>query len=289
MSANSVRNGRSLPALSLGRKMRRLAFYCAITAILFVFLFPIYWTFTTSTKPESQAFSIPPVWLFRPTFDNYLAIFQQQSFGTYVLNSVTVTTTSTVLALLIGTPAAYGLSRFRFRGRSQIAFFILSSRITPPVLLMLPFFLLYQNLGLLGTTTWGLTVAYLTFNISLVVTLMANFFDDVPRELDEAALVDGASRWTTFVRVVLPLSRSGLATAAIFCVVFSWNEFLYAFILTGSETRTLPVLLTTFVRSTGTDWGKLTAAASFVMLPMLVLSFFVQRNLARGLTYGAVK
>lgn len=273
-------------------RMRKLVwwafFYAAVLFLLFVFLFPIVWTVMTSLKTEADAFSMPPNWFFTPTFENYKTIFTEQPFWRYILNSMVISFGSTFVALLVGTPAAYALTRFNFRGRDDMAFYILSTRIAPPTLVLLPFFLIFRQYGLIDTYI-GMIMVYLTFNISFVVWLMKGFFEDVPTAIDEAAVIDGCNRFGAFVRIVLPLSLGGLTSTAIFSAIMAWNEFLFALVLTGNNTETLPVAITSFIQFTGTRWGELTAAATIIMTPMVLFSFFIQRRLVRGLTMGAVK
>ncbi|MGE5574467.1 MAG: carbohydrate ABC transporter permease [Bacteroidota bacterium] len=263
-------------------------FYVVLAFVLFVFTFPIIWTVTTSMKTEAEAFSMPPVWIFNPTFVNYRSIFTKQPFAEYIVNSVIVGLASTAVSLIVGVPAAYGLSRFRLKRGGDIAFYILSTRIAPPTLVILPFFLLFQRMSLLDTRT-SLVVVYLTFNLSFVVWTMKLFFDEIPRELDEAALVDGCSRFGGFLRVVLPLSFSGLSATAILCLIASWNEFLFALVLTGNKAKTLPIAVTSFIQFTGTRWGELCAAATVMMIPLIVFGFIVQRKIVSGMTFGALK
>jgi multiple sugar transport system permease protein len=252
------------------------------------FLAPIVMIFLTSIKSRVDALAFPPVWIFQPTLANFEEIFELYDFGLYFRNTLLASVTSTALAMLLGVPAAYSLARFRFRYQSNIAFWILSIRITPPIAAMIPVFILFRNLRLLDTIP-GLVLIYCTFNLPFVVWMMRGFFEDLPVDLEESAMVDGCSRLGAFSRIALILAAPGLASTAILTFLFTWNEFIFALILTGTSARTMPVAVQLFMRETGILWGHMTAAAVFMMLPTLVLTFFIQRYLVRGLTFGAVK
>lgn len=273
---------------SLKQTVWWVLFYALIVIILSYFLFPVVWTILTSLKTEAEAFSMPPKWLFKPTFENYVSIFTKQPFMRYIMNSVIVGASSTLLALVLGTPAAYAFSRMKSRRGEGLSFFILSTRIAPPTLIILPFFLLYRQLGLYDSKL-GLMIVYLIFNLPFVVWIMKLFFDEIPKELDEAAMVDGCSRLRAFFTIVLPLTKSGLAATSILCMITSWNEFFFAVTLTGDRAKTLPVAVTSFIQFTGTRWGELCAAATVIMLPLILFGFIVQKNLVAGMTFGAVK
>ncbi|MGE5553573.1 MAG: carbohydrate ABC transporter permease [Betaproteobacteria bacterium] len=268
---------------------KQLVFCAMLAVILFVFLFPIVWTISTSFKHEMDAFAVPPKLIFRPTLENYQQVLQKANFLTYAGNSLVVGASSTALAMAIGLPAAYAMSRFSFRRRRDLAGYILSTRVAPPILVAFPFFMLFSRLGLVDTRL-GLTLVYVAMNLSFVVWLMAGFFRDIPREIDEAAMMDGCSRFQAFIHVILPITASGISATAVFTFIMAWNEFFFALVLTSETAKTLPVALTSFfVNFQGTMWGELCAAASLIMLPMLVFGFLMQRRLARGLTMGAIK
>jgi multiple sugar transport system permease protein len=221
-----------------GRKLLSGVFiYAAVAVIVVFFGFPLYWTVLTSIKPIDLIPQNPPVFFFTPTFDYYRQIFSQSVVWRSLLNSTVVATVSTALAVGLGAPVAYALARFNFRGREQIAFFFLSTRMTPPVAVVLPFFLIARSFGLLDSRLI-LIVAYTTFNIGFVVWLLRGLFSEVPAEIDEAAMVDGCSRGGAFLKVVLPLAAPGIAAAGIICFIFCWNEFLFALILTSFNAKT---------------------------------------------------
>jgi multiple sugar transport system permease protein len=269
------------------RRGRILAY---VTVILFVawVAIPIYAVFSNSLKPSLIIFSSPPKWLFHPTLEHYRSVFGRLHFDRYLQNSLIVAAGSTSLALLLGTPAAYAFARLKMRGGNFIAFLILFSRMVPAVVLVVPMFLIFSHLHLINTYR-ALILAHTTFELPLVIWLMRSFFEDIPADLEEAARVDGASKLGAFLRVALPLSAPGLTATAILCLLFSWNEFLFALILSGPSTRTMPVGVSSFIGTVSIDWGGSSAAAVLAMLPIFVLGLAVQRFLVRGLTMGAVK
>jgi len=262
-----------------------VVFFAAVGALLFVVVFPFLWLLQMSLRPEIEMFS--SAWLVWPTFDNYLALRTGQ-FPRNFWNSTVSSVTSTLLSLVIGVPAAYALSRARFRAERHIELWILASRMAPPIAFTIPFFLAYRYLEMLDTVQ-GLVVIYMTFNLSLVIWMMRIFFDSIPRALEEAAWIDGGSVWGSFLRVTLPLSAPGLAATAIFCFLFSWNDFFYALILTRTQAMTAPVAVVNFMQYQGWEWGKITAAGTIVMLPVVIFSLLVRNYLVRGLTAGGLK
>lgn len=268
------------------RKQRLLAYIVVVSLIVLV-LFPFVWLLQMSVKPTDDIFAFPPKWFFRPTVDHYRSLWSTDFRGSFS-NSTMASVSSTLLAMLIGVPAAYALSRANFTRERQISLWILVTRMAPPIAFTVPYFLIYRHLDLLDTLT-GLVLIYLTFNLSLVIWMMRSFFDAKPRSLEEAAWIDGASVWEGFVRITLPLSAPGLAATAIFCFLFSWNDFFFALILTRSQATTAPVAVVNFMNYEGWEWGKIAAGGAMVMLPVLLFSFLVRHYLVRGLTAGAVK
>ena len=192
------------------------------------------------------------------------------------------------LALLFGVPAAYSLSRWRFRGRHQVALWILATRMAPPIAFTIPFFLAYRYLGLIDSVA-GLVLIYLTFNLALVIWMMQTFFAGVPRQLEEAAWIDGCSVWGAFLRIALPLAAPGLAATAVICFILSWNDFFFALILTRTQAMTAPVAIVNFMQYEGWEWGKIAAGGTLVMLPVIVFTLLVRNYLVRGLTAGGLK
>jgi multiple sugar transport system permease protein len=274
-------------------KFLRMAWQIArpllIGVVLAIFLIPIGAMILTSFKTQGDALSWPPKILFKPTLENYRNIFALYPFADYLRNSVKVTLGSTALSLLFGLPAAYALARFPIRRKEDIAIWFLSLRILPPIAVVIPFFIMLRNASLLDDP-FGLMVIYLTFDIPFVVWVSRGFFREVPSELQDAALVDGCSEFGAFFRIALPLAKGGVAATAILTALFSWNEFIFALVLTSTErAMTMPVAVTLFIRETGIGWGNIGAAAVFMFLPMFVLTLSVQKYIVSGLSLGAVK
>ena len=270
-----------------GRRRGRALSFGVSAALLVATLFPVLWLMQISLKTDVEAMRMPPAIFFVPTLDNYAAIFQGR-FARSFLNSLVVSLSTTFVGMLLGVPAAYALSRASF-GRSQgLALWVLTTRMAPPIAFAIPFFLAYRWLGLIDTLS-GLLIIYLTFNLSLVMWMMRTFFDGIPRSLEEAAAIDGAGPLQVFYRITLPLSGPGLATTAIFCFVFAWNDFFYALVLTRSRALMAPVAIVNFMNYEGWEWGKIGAAATMIMLPVVLFALAVRRYLIRGLTAGALK
>ena len=259
----------------------------AIAALLLVVLFPVLWLVLISVRTEVETFRMPPRLLVWPTMANYIDIWQGKFLRAFQNSAITATST-TLLSLLLGVPAAYALSRARLRADRVLSLWILATRMAPPIAFGIPFFLIYKELDLIDTRL-GLVVIYLSFNLSLVIWMMRAFFDGLPRSLEEAAYIDGAGVLGAFVRVTLPLCAPGLATTAIFCFLLSWNDFFYSLILTRSDALTAPVAIVNFMNYESWEYGKISAGATLIMLPVVVFSLAVRRYLIRGLTAGAVK
>ncbi|MBV9170940.1 MAG: carbohydrate ABC transporter permease [Chloroflexi bacterium] len=270
-------------------------------------IFPVFWGYLNSFKPPEQIFDLPPKLIFTPTLHNYAVIFglevgaeaegvtqTQQATGAvsqlprYFLNSLIISTGTMVLSLLLGCLAAYSLARFNFRAKRYMLLSVLFVRMVPAVVLVIPIYTLWRALGLLDTHQ-GLILAYLSFNLPFVIWMMRGFFVDIPVEIEEAALIDGCSRLSALVRVILPLAAPGMAATAIFALLLGWNEFLFAVLLTADKAKTLTPAILNYVTDRAVLWGNLYAAASIVLLPVLIFSLAVQKHLARGLTGGAVK
>ena len=274
-----------------GRKGLRAKDVLQLLAIVLLagfILAPIYWMVSTSLKSSNQTFAVPPVFHFRPRAEHYRAVFEEGAVLPSLLNSLIVASASTLLAVILGTPAAYALARFDFRGKSSLWFWIISNRFISPIVVALPFFLLARDLKLLDKHL-ALILAYLTFNVPLVIWLCIDQFRSIPRDIDQAALVDGAGLWRVFLTITLPLAVPGVVVSAILCFVFSWNEFLFALILTRSEARTAPVEAANFMTGFGVRWGAMMATGTLIVLPVVVFAAIVSRHLVRGLTMGAVK
>lgn len=266
--------------------------YLVLTLAVAFAIAPVYWMVTISLKREVDQFAVPPLWFFySPTLEHYADAFLQRSFGSYLLTSALVAVASTLLALLIGTLAAYSLARLRMPHglNRKLSLWILSTRMFPPIVTAIPLFLMMRDIGLLNTRL-ALIILYTGFKLPFVVWMMRGFFVEVPRELEEAAMVDGDSRLGALRRVLLPLVAPGLAATAVFCLIISWNEFLFALVMTQTDAAmTLPVGIAGRVTQYGIKWGAMSAAGVVAMIPILIFAMAVQRYLVRGLSLGAVK
>lgn len=251
-------------------------------------LFPIYWLLLTSLKKPIDVTARPPKFVFPPFLQNYADVLHDPSVWGFFRASTTVALGSTIVVLLIGIPTAYVLARYRFRGNADFGFWILTTRVTPPVAVLIPFFVMYVKTGLLDTSL-GLIIAHVAMNLSIVVWLMKGFFEDLPPEFEEAAFMDGASYFQAFYQICLPVAMPGIAAAGIFAFMFSWNEFLFSLVLADSNVRTVPVGLYGFVGYQQIQWGSLSAAAILMLGPVLAFVALFQRQLIRGLTMGAIK
>jgi len=277
----------SSSAFAYRRAAERRFIYALVILLGAMIMLPFVWLVLMSFKTNDDIFAFPPKLLFVPTLDNYVGLWAS-SFRYSFLNSAVVSVTSTLLALLVGLPGAYALSRMSIRQEKPLSLLILASRMAPPIAFTIPYFLAYRWMGLLDTKL-GLILIYLTFNISLVVWLMRSFFDACPRSLEEAAWVDGASLWQGFTSIMLPISGPGVAATAILCFLYSWNDFFFALILTRNHAMTAPVAVVNFMNYEGWEWGKIAAGGAMVMLPVLVFSIVVRKFLIQGMTTGAVK
>ena len=283
--SRTITVGRAQRERSRQERRRRALLYTAASILVTLVMFPFLWLLQMSVRPNDDIFGYALA--FTPTFEHYRSLWTGH-FPASFMNSVLASTSSTVLSLLFGVPAAYALSRARFRARRQIALWVLASRMAPPIAFTIPFFLAYRYLGLLDTVA-GLTLIYLTFNLALVIWMMQTFFDSVPPALEEAAWIDGCGIWEAFFRIALPLAAPGLAATAVLCFILSWNDFFYALVLTRTNASTAPVAIVNFIQYTGWEWGRIAAAGTLVMLPVVVFSVLVRNYLVRGLAAGGVK
>lgn len=268
--------------------IKRLLFYVGLLALLAVVLFPLYWVIVTSFKTTRDAFAIPPVWIFQPTLDNFRNAIAHPNFLRAFANSFLISISSSLIAVAIAALAAYGLVQQDMRRRRNMEKFILSLRIAPALIFVIPVYYFAARVGALNKH-WLLIAVYAFINIPFAISLLITFFDDIPPELRDAARVDGARERSIFFRIYMPAARGGVMATLILCVLFTWNEFFVALTLSGRNTQTLPVSVTSFLTFQGIQWGALTAAATLIMLPMLVLGLLVQGQIVRGMTLGSVK
>lgn len=261
--------------------------YVLVIIAVILSIGPILYILITSFKPPELTFAIPPVWSFTPTLQNYLEVLTPD-FMSYLANSVIVALSTTLVALVLGGFAAYGFARFRFRGAFWLRMSALIPQMLPPITIIVPLYVIFNGLDLTDTRT-ALIISYLTFTIPLAIWLMIGFFEDVPEDLEESAMIDGCTRFQALRKITLPIVTPGLAATAILNFMYCWNEFLYAVILTGRNARTLPVTITSFMTNKAILWGRIAAAGSLVLIPILIFALIAQRYLIRGLSKGAVK
>ncbi|MBV9105179.1 MAG: carbohydrate ABC transporter permease [Verrucomicrobia bacterium] len=267
--------------------MKKVAKYLAVLLVMAFFMTPILWTAITAIKPTELISANPIVWLFQPTLEHFRVIFFEDNIAAPLVNSTIIATFSTIGVLVTAAPASYALSRFRVPFGAQLASYFLSARMAPPVTVVLPLFLIFRSLDLIDTHA-ALVAAYVTVNMPFAIWMIKGFFDEIPTELDEAALLDGCSRFHAFVRIVLPLAAPGLAATAIIAFIFSWNEFLFAILLTNFHARTLPVAASALMTDRMVLWGELCATALIIYLPVMLFAVLVRNYLIKGLTFGAV-
>lgn len=283
-------------------------------------LIPLLWIVATGFKSSTDAIAYPPMVLFEPTLEGYVNLFTIQNrvsseqlaaeppetwyeelvaergmvisgpsrFGERFLNSVIIGFGSTFLSIVLGTMAAYAFSRFRVPIKDDLLFFILSTRMMPPIAVAIPIFLMFRNLGLSDTHA-GMILLYTAVNLSLAVWLLKGFIDEIPREYEEAALIDGYTRFQAFVKVVLPQAATGIASTAIFCLIFAWNEYAFAVLLTSGTAQTAPPFIPTIIGVSGRDWPAVAAGATIFLVPVMVFTILLRKHLLRGITFGAVR
>lgn len=284
-------------------------------------LLPLFWVVITGFKSPADSISYPPKILFEPTVEGYVNLFTTRTrltveelaalpkpdnfadkivrehdmvivgpskFGGRFLNSVIIGFGSTFLSIFLGTLAAYAFSRFKIPLKDDLLFFILSTRMMPPIAVAIPIFLMYRSLGLSDTHV-GMILLYTGVNISLAVWLLKGFIDEIPKEYEEAALIDGYTRFQAFYKVVLPQAATGIASTAIFCLIFAWNEYAFAVLLTSGTAQTAPPFIPTIIGIGGLDWPAIAAGVSIFLLPVMIFTIFLRKHLLRGITFGAVR
>ena len=271
------------------RMARHLALAAVAGLLLAVWAFPVIWAVLTSFKGERDVLAYPPAWLFTPTLDNYREVlFGSSSILPNLASSLIVTVSTTLLTLLIAVPAAYALARLRYPGKRASGFYVLATQMLPPVGLIIPYYLALQKVGGLDTYA-GMIAIYLTFSLPFAIWLLVSYFEDVPYEMEEAALLDRAGRVRALWHVILPQVRGGIAVTTIFVFLNAWNEFLFAVVLGGNRVRPVTVAMFNFISVEQTQWARLAAGAMVAMAPVIVLGLLAQRHIVKGLTVGAVK
>jgi multiple sugar transport system permease protein len=261
-----------------------------LTGVVLVWtLAPILWMGMASIKTEVESFSMPPKILFKPTFDTYAFMFSKRgNFTHFLKNSVIASILSTVVSLVLGCLGGYALARGKFKKTQAISFWIISTRMAPIPAVVLPLYMIFAKLGLVGTMP-GLVFAYTTFNLPFALWMMLIFFKEVPIAIEEAARVDGYSKFQTFLYITLPTALPGIMATAVLCLMFSWNDYVFASVLTGHKTQTVPVAASLLITQTGIAWGQAMATGTIIVLPMLICGLAVRKYLVKGLSMGAVK
>ncbi|RJR53983.1 MAG: carbohydrate ABC transporter permease [Desulfobacteraceae bacterium] len=256
--------------------------------MILVWAFPVIWVILTSLKHRTEIFTIPPTIFFRPTLMHYVDALTSHDILPGIVNSLLVASGTTVVTLLIAVPAGYAFSRIRFPFRDRLSFFTLIAQMAPPIGLIIPCFLLLNRMRMLDTYT-GLIAVHMTLTVPFSIWLMVTYFQDLPSSLEEAAMLDGVSPFNTFLKVVLPNAWGGIGVTAIFAFIESWNEFLYAVVLTGSSTKTAPVAIFGFLAAEESRWGPFTATGVMIMAPVIIVALIAQRHIVKGMTMGATK
>ena len=268
---------------------RQLMLFTAAGLLLTVWAFPVIWGILTSFKTERDVLAYPPVWIFTPTLDNYRAVLSgADSILPNLWSSIVVSSTATLLTMLFSVPAAYAIARLKYPGKQTSGFYVLVTQMLPPVGLVIPYYLVLQRIGGLDTYS-GLILIFLTFSLPFAIWLMVSYFEDIPLEMEEAALLDRAGRLRALWYVILPQVRGGIAVTTIFVFLNSWNEFMFSVLLGGNRVRPVTVAMFNFISVEQTQWARLAAAAIVAMAPVILIGLAAQRHIVKGLTVGAVK
>lgn len=264
--------------------LRKAVLFVLGVLVLIPFLFPFFWMLLGSFKEEIDYMAYPPTWIFKPTLENYRNVFVENDFGTYATNSTIVAALTTFFGLLFGIPGAYAVARYK---RTGFALIVLAARMAPGIAFLLPWFVLFVQLRLTNTY-FALVTTHLIFTLPLILWMMIGFIEAIPREIEQAAMVDGCTVWGSLFRVVIPLTIPGVVASGILCFIFSWNNFLFSVVLAGETTKTLPVAVFNFLGYQAISWGPLSAAASIITLPVLILALLVQKYIVQGLAAGGI-
>lgn len=270
-------------------KRRSGVLITAASVLLLVWIVPILLAVITSLKDEKEVLAYPPSIVFDATLKNFAAVLGgPSSIVPNLVSSVIVAISTTLLSILIAVPAAYALARLRLPGKRPVGFYVLATQLVPPIGLIIPYFLILNRIGWMDSYK-GMVLIYLTFSLPFAIWLLVSYFEDIPREMEEAALLDRASRWQAFWHVILPQARGAIAVTVIFVFLNSWNEFLFAVVLGGANVKLVTVAMYNYINTEQTQWAQLSAAALIAMLPVIVLGLLAQRHIVKGLTAGAVK
>jgi len=262
--------------------------YVAAVVIILGFMLPLVWTFMTSLKDNVDSWSLPPQYFFTPKFDNYKAVILEKHFLDYAVNSGIVAICSTIISLILGTLTAYGLDRYAFKGSNLVFFFFFWVYMVPATIIALPLFLVAVELGLVDTHIM-LIIAHSTFNTAFATWMMKGFLQEVPREIEESAMIDGTSPLGSLFHITIPVVAPGLAVTSVFCFMYSWNDFPFALVLSQFKTKTLPIAVGTLETPFGTAWGEIAATIFVGVIPIFIFALLVQKWMIRGLSFGAIK
>lgn len=267
------------------KKTARLIMGTLTILVLLAFAFPFFWMLLASFKTQSQIMSTDQLFLFKPTTRNYSSVFQEHDFLTYIMNSLIVGLGSTLFALLLGLPAAYAIARHHLH---RLGLVILVARIIPGITFLIPWFILFSKIKLVDTYP-ALILSHMLVGLPFIIWIMIAFFEALPKEIEEAGLIDGCTHHQVFLRVILPISGPGVITSSLLSFIFSWNNFMFSIILSGDKTKPLPVAVFNFMSYSEINWGALMAAACIITLPVLIIALLAQRYVVSGLAAGAVK
>jgi len=271
------------------RFLRSLPGHILLAALLLFLLFPFYWTFVTSIKPQKELYgSVVTYWPISPTFESYRKLFLEYNFVKPMLNSLLVASLTSAISLTVSLLAAYAFSRYRFKGRKFFMTVFLTNNMFPTVLLLIPLFAIMRKAGILYTPV-ALILSYTTFTIPFSIWLLNGYLDDLPRSLEEAAMIDGANRAQAFLKIILPMLMPCVVATGAYVFMTAWNEYTFAVMFTNEGNRTIPVALKNFIGQLGVEWGMLTAGGIITIIPVCIMFFFAQKRLVEGLTAGAVK
>lgn len=270
------------------RKRGLIICYSILTVAIIWSLTPIVWMILSSLKVEANMFSMPPVIFFKPTLGTYIYMFTEGGFLLYLRNSLIAAVVTTFLSLILGTLGGYALARGKYKRQKDIAFWIISTRMMPIAAAIVPLYLMFSKLHLIGSL-FSLIFAYTTFDLPFCLWIMMSFFADLPIDIEESAFVDGATKWQTFYKIVLPQVLPGFVSSGILAFMFAWNDFAFASVFTSPDTQTIPIAASLLVSQTGIQWGQAMAIGTIIVIPMLILGLISRRYLVRGLTMGALK
>ncbi len=277
--------------------LKRIVFIIILAVILIYTLFPLYWLFLASIKTRIDLFTIPPKFLFKPTFNHYKRLFiyttletgeeQQTRFLFWLTNSVIEAGIGTTLAVVFGTMAGYINSRMEYTGKKDFMFFVLSTRMLPPVAIIVPLYIVFARLRL-ADTRFGMILLYTLIGLGLATWIMKGFFDGIPTEVEEAAFVNGYTRFQAFIKILVPMVKGGVAATAGFCFIFAWNEFTFASIIATRYAMTLPPRIVSFMGTSGFEWGIVAASGYILIIPILVLFILIRKYILMGMTFGVL-